>query len=237
MKYKAVLFDLDGTLLPMDNDIFTKGYFTELAKKLSPLGIAPEELVSAVWAGTKAMVKNKGQKPNCEIFWETFSVITEMDSTDFRRESDNFYSNEFANVKKYTGENLLAVDAVRTIREKGIKVICASNPIFPLNGQIMRLSWIGLNADDFDYISSYESESFCKPDPEYYKALCRKAGVEPAECFFVGNDEEEDMYAAESIGIDCYLINDWKIPSKKNPWKGRSGTFEEFYKLLKEDCL
>ena len=38
MKSKAVLFDLDGTLLPMDQDAFTKGYFKLLAKKLSPHG-------------------------------------------------------------------------------------------------------------------------------------------------------------------------------------------------------
>ena len=35
MNIKAVLFDLDGTLLPMDQDIFVKSYFGLLAKKLS----------------------------------------------------------------------------------------------------------------------------------------------------------------------------------------------------------
>ena len=34
MKITSVLFDLDGTLLPMDNDEFTKGYFKLLAAKL-----------------------------------------------------------------------------------------------------------------------------------------------------------------------------------------------------------
>lgn len=33
---KAILFDLDGTLLPMDQDEFTKGYFNLLAAKLAP---------------------------------------------------------------------------------------------------------------------------------------------------------------------------------------------------------
>ena len=44
MKPKAVLFDLDGTLLPMDQDAFTKGYFKLLAKKLSPHGYEPEPI-------------------------------------------------------------------------------------------------------------------------------------------------------------------------------------------------
>ena len=38
MKQKTVLFDLDGTLLPMDQDAFTKGYFTLLVQKLAPHG-------------------------------------------------------------------------------------------------------------------------------------------------------------------------------------------------------
>ena len=38
MKPKAVLLDLAGTLLPMDQDAFTKGHFKLLAKESSPHG-------------------------------------------------------------------------------------------------------------------------------------------------------------------------------------------------------
>ena len=38
MRIKAVLFDLDGTLLPMDQDHFVKTYFQLLAQKLAPFG-------------------------------------------------------------------------------------------------------------------------------------------------------------------------------------------------------
>ena len=38
MSVKTILFDLDGTLLPMDQDIFVKDYFGRLAKKLAPIG-------------------------------------------------------------------------------------------------------------------------------------------------------------------------------------------------------
>ena len=48
-KITTILFDLDGTLLPMDNAAFTKGYFKLLAARLAPLGYEPEKLVDAVW--------------------------------------------------------------------------------------------------------------------------------------------------------------------------------------------
>ena len=64
MKLTTILFDLDGTLLPIDNDAFTKGYFKLLAVKLAPHGYEPKQLVDAIWAGTAAMVKNDGTKSN-----------------------------------------------------------------------------------------------------------------------------------------------------------------------------
>ena len=48
MSIKVVLFDLDGTLLPMDQDIFVKTYFGLLAKKLAPYGYEPDKLIQSV---------------------------------------------------------------------------------------------------------------------------------------------------------------------------------------------
>ncbi len=42
MNITTILFDLDGTLLPMDQEAFTTGYFKFLAKKLAPYGYEPE---------------------------------------------------------------------------------------------------------------------------------------------------------------------------------------------------
>ena len=78
METKAVLFDLDGTLLPMDQERFTKTYFQLLAAKLAPLGYDPAKLVDSIWAGTAAMVKNDGSCTNEEAFWRVFSQISRL---------------------------------------------------------------------------------------------------------------------------------------------------------------
>ena len=134
MKYRAILFDLDGTLLPMDFDTFTKKYFGELTKVLSPIGLAPDAVVSAVWGGTKSMVKNDGTRSNCDVFWDSFSKLTGLEHTEFKKKSDAFYSNEFNNVKECTGENPLAAEAVKAARTKAEKVVLATNPLFPMDG-------------------------------------------------------------------------------------------------------
>ena len=75
MNITTVLFDLDGTLLPMDNDAFTKGYFKLLAGRMAPHGYEPRQLVDAIWAGTAAMVKNDGSRSNEQAFWARFAEI------------------------------------------------------------------------------------------------------------------------------------------------------------------
>ena len=55
MSIKVVLFDLDGTLLPMDQEVFVKAYFTGLAKALEPYGYQREKLIQGIQKGLKAM--------------------------------------------------------------------------------------------------------------------------------------------------------------------------------------
>mgnify|MGYP000177471382 FL=1 len=49
MTYQAILFDLDGTLLPMDLDQFTEGYFHLLAQTAAPYGYREETPCGRVW--------------------------------------------------------------------------------------------------------------------------------------------------------------------------------------------
>lgn len=235
---KAVLFDLDGTLLPMDQEAFTHAYFKELAGAVAPLGIEPKKLVDTVWAGTAAMVKNDGRQTNKEAFWQTFARLSGADISRFEPACDHFYSNEFHRARTETRENPLAVEAVQLARQNGDgaprKVILASNPLFPLVGHATRLSWVGLKPADFDLVTSYESDRFCKPNPNYYTDICARLGLAPGECLMIGNDEEEDMYAASSIGMNAWLVTDCLLPSKAHPWQGPKGSFTQLIEYLKD---
>lgn len=234
MSIQAVFFDLDGTLLPMDQEAFTRGYFQELASVLVPVTkIAPEALVAAVWDGTRAMVKNTGERSNADVFWDRFSAATGLETDLCRPLCDRFYSNEFHRAKRFTGENPLAAEAVALARGKGRRVVLASNPLFPLVGQASRLGWVGLAPEDFDLVTSYESDRFCKPNPRYYSDICARLGVTPQECLMIGNDETEDMYAATAAGLRAWLVTDCRIPSEAHPWDGPRGTFAELVEMLR----
>lgn len=204
----TVLFDLDGTLLPMETKTFTDAYFKLLAQKAAPYGYEPKALVAAVWAGTKAMIKNDGTQPNDQRFWHTFAGELGEDIQKLRPVFDKFYAEEFHGAKAATRENPLAKKVVEELKARGYTVALATNPLFPLAGQATRLSWLGLRPQDFALVTSYESCSYCKPNPAYFAQVLEQLGKRPEECLMVGNDVREDVLAAQAVGISTYLITD-----------------------------
>ena len=210
---KAVLFDLDGTMLPMDQDQFTKGYFKLLTRKLIPHGYEPESLVQAIWQGTKAMVKNDGSRTNEQAFWNdfatTFGEKARADEALFRE----FYAKDFEQARQLCGFNPKAAEIVRLLKEKGYRVALATNPIFPAVATEARIRWAGLEPDDFELYTTYENIGYCKPNPEYFQEIARRMGLKPEECLMVGNDVGEDMVARET-GMEVFLLTDCIINRK-----------------------
>lgn len=230
--YKAILFDLDGTLLPMDMQVFTEGYFKDLYKTVDMPQIPAGSFVDAIWKGTYAMMKNDGSMSNHDIFWKTFGTYIDYPTDEMDKKCLGFYANEFKQAKRYTMDNPLAVKAIEIARSKAKKVILATNPIFPMVGQEVRMAWVGLKKEDFDLVTCYEEESYCKPNPKYFEAVLSKMGLEPSECLMIGNDEKEDMLCATMAKLDCYLIEDTMIPCKEHPWTGDRGSFADMVKML-----
>lgn len=232
-KYQAILFDLDGTLLPMELEGFAKAYFGALARELAPFGLPAEVLVRAIWGGTKEMMKNDGSRLNADVFWEMFCALTKLRREEVEPLCDRFYDEGFHLARAATQPNPLATEAVRIARGKADKVVLATNPLFPMQGQRTRMSWLGLTPDDFDLVTCYASDRFCKPNPAYFDDVCRRIGVEPAACLMIGNDEKEDMACAAAAGIDGWLVTDCLLPCPEAPWQGPRGSFAEMVEMLK----
>ena len=202
----TVLFDLDGTLLPMDQDEFVHTYMSLLAKSLAPHGYEPKHLVAAVWSGTKAMVENTGEATNEEVFWADFCHIFGEDARKDEPLFEEFYATDFALARKVCGFDAAAAEVIAMLKEKGIRVALATNPLFPEIATRQRIRWAGLEPEDFEIITTYENSRFCKPNPEYYRDLLDKLGLEPENCLMVGNDVDEDMLPAKKAGMQTFLL-------------------------------
>ena len=140
---KAVLFDLDGTLLPMDQEVFVKDYLGRMAAFLTPHGYDPERLIQAVWKGTGAMVKNDGKTSNEDVFWQVFNDMMEKDARQDSALFEEFYRGDFQKARQSCGFQPAAASAVREIRKMGYQVILATNPLFPAIATQSRIRWAG----------------------------------------------------------------------------------------------
>ena len=206
MSIKFVLFDLDGTLLPMDQNTFVKAYFGGIAKFLAPYGYTPDLLINTIWQGTAAMVKNDGTRKNEAAFWEYFSTVYGAEKLADMGLFERFYKECFDAVQASCGYDPLAAETVKRIKEMGYTVALATNPIFPAIATEKRMHWAGLSPEDFALYTTYENARFCKPNPAYYKDILAALGARPEECLMVGNDVDEDMVAASSIGMQVFLL-------------------------------
>lgn len=208
----VILMDLDGTLLPMDIEAFEKMYFKGLCREISEL--PPEKLIADIWAGTRAMVLNDGTRTNREVFAETFTEKSGIDYYENEERFLRFYRTEFQNCVKTCNVSDLSRDIVHTLRSKGYTVAIATNPIFPQTATYSRLRWLGLEPEEFPLVTTFENSRHAKPDPEYYREVCRTLGVLPKDCVMIGNDVEEDGCAA-ALGMQVILVKDCLLNKKK----------------------
>lgn len=229
---KVILFDLDGTLLPMQQDEFTTAYFDRLSKKLAPCGYEAERLIEGVWQGTKAMVKNNGEQTNEQVFWKEFAGLFGDKVYSDIEKFNEFYETDFDELKSHCGYNEQANRTIQTLKEKGFTLVLASNPVFPMTAQKKRMLWAGIDPDDFVLITSYENSHYCKPNPLYYKEIAEKIGVKPSDCLMVGNDATEDA-AATQIGADFFLLTDCLLnKERKDISKYSRGSFTQLLNYI-----
>lgn len=229
----TIFFDLDGTLLPMNQDKFIEIYFHALGQKLASLGFLPDNLIKGIWAGINAMIQNDGSIKNEERFWGTFSSLFGEDIRKLEPEFIQFYRNEFNMAKKTTKPIPYANQCIQILKEKGYKLILSTNPIFPQVATYQRMEWAGINPNDFELITTYENSYYCKPNLDYYKDILKSIGKEANECMMVGNDVKDDMCTKE-LGMDTYLLTDCLISDREYDLSCyKSGNFEDLINLVK----
>lgn len=234
MNIKAIFFDLDGTLLPMDQEVFIEAYLGGLVKTLAPKGYDPKGVADALWTGTRDMMKNDGVVSNEEVFWRSFCRILGDEIRNEERALEEFYRGDFQSIKNVCGYTPIAKELVEKIKAAGVTVVLATSPLFPKVATDSRIRWAGLEPSDFAYVTTYENSKYCKPNPVYYADLCEKLGLDPRDVLMVGNDVGDDMVAGD-VGMELFLLTDCLINRKERDISGfRQGGFAELSRFIEE---
>lgn len=228
---KAVFFDLDGTLLRIDESKFAYLYFELMGKKMKPYGYDPVVLQKAFYQGTYLMMTNDGKKTNEEVFWDYFTTIYPNARKDYDI-FESFYSDEFKSLESIIEKEEISKEIVLYTKKKGLLPILSTNPIFPKEGQKTRINMLGLSYDDFSYVTSYENSSYCKPNPKYFQSLLERFSLKSDEVIVFGNNDYEDGDCASALGIKVYLIDGYMIHSSHAKGKYETISLSDVFSVI-----
>jgi len=232
MTVKAILFDLDGTLLPIDLKTFQLTSGRLFCEKMVAHGYDPAKLGEAQWSGIHAMSSNDGSQLNRDVYFERMREIYGPELDKDIPLFFEYYEKEFNNVKEICGFNPEAGPAVQKLKDMGFRLVMATNAWFPRAGIEARLRWAGVDADLFEFMTLMENSHFCKPNLGYYQEILDRLQLPAEECLMVGNDVQEDM-VAEKLGMQLFLMTGDLINRDGSDVSSiPQGGFEELFQFI-----
>ncbi|MDI3258054.1 MAG: HAD family hydrolase [Kyrpidia sp.] len=230
---RTLLFDLDGTLLPLDLDTFLQGCFAGMARRVRRWA-APDELVRLIRDAVADTVNNDDpHRTNGAVFRDAFMSRAGRHGEAIWAGMEDFYEEEFGSLVHLTRPTRLAAEICREALAREYDLVVATNPIFPESAIRRRLEWAGLAHIPFRLVTTMENSHFCKPRVHYYREILEKIGRAPEECLMIGNDVVEDGAAGEA-GIPVALVTDCLVGSLSDERPpARMGTLADVLKWVK----
>jgi beta-phosphoglucomutase family hydrolase len=185
MKYKAFLFDLNGTMIN-DMDYHVRAWHRIL-----------NELGASI---TVERTKQECYGKNGEVMERVFpGRFSEEEKNKISMEKEKQYQREFKpHLQLIKGLDVF----LKTSKEKGIKIAIGSAAVlfnidFVIDGLDIR--------HYFDAIVSADDVKHSKPDPETYMKCASKLSIDPTDCL-VFEDAPKGVESAKNAAMDCVVI-------------------------------
>lgn len=239
-KIDAVLFDLDDTLLDNNLDRFLSRYFPMISEYFQPV-IENKRFMEELLFATREMMESQDPTAtNREVFWSVFCRRTGLDQAEIEQFFDTFYRQEFPKLREDTKPNNIAPNLVQFCFDNNLKVVIATNPIFPIRAIEHRLEWAGVPSTRFNYslVTAYENMSSAKPNPAYYREILSSIEIDADRAIMVGDDWENDMVPARSMGLLTFWITKGSDDlARRSQEVDGFGTLDDFYGRLSAGWL
>jgi len=237
---KALLLDLDDTLLGNAMDTFIPAYFRALKDFITEIQ-PPERLIEQLLIATRTMDGNDGTGPtNEEVFSSAFFPALGAPQGELAPRFERFYAEAFPALRPLTNPRPSAPRIIEWARQRRLQVAIATNPMFPRTAIEQRMEWAGVGVDrfHFDLVTSYENSRATKSSPAYYMEILEALERRPEECLMVGDNWDWDVACAGEVGIPGYWIaeTDREPPSEGFPVVGQ-GTLDEFFECARCGAL
>lgn len=189
--YKAVLFDLDGTILNTLDDLF---YSTNYAlEKYNLKKRTYEEIRCFVGNGVKVLIE-KAVGENHQHLVD--NVILEF--------KNHYKEHSLDHIKEYDGIKEL----LNELKRKGLKLAVVTNKFNQAAQDIINKYFNGI----FDIVLGETKELNRKPYPDMCNYVLKELGINPSEALYVG-DSDVDILTAKNAGLKCISCS-WGFKTK-----------------------
>lgn len=215
MKYKAVIFDLFGTLI----ENFTRSdYAAVFAEMADILSVPPEEFLqlwveafdqraTGVFPTTLDAIKNLSRKLNPRVTDNQIKQATRV-RLDYTKRSINPREG--------------AIEVLNHLKAAGYKTGLISD----CTGEIPKV-WGGTPfAPLFDVTVFSCKAGIKKPDPHIYLMATEQLGVETKDCLYIGDGSSQELTGALQVGMHPVLIRvpdesvDMHFIDREENWEG-----------------
>ncbi|MCD6580992.1 MAG: HAD family hydrolase [Desulfuromusa sp.] len=232
---KAVLFDLDGTLLRANMKGFIPQYIRGLAAYCANL-VEPKKFEKTLLTIIRDLIHTEGDgfMTNEERVYTRMHRELAIPESMLRKSLTQFKEHGLDRLQEYIQPIPLAGQIVKDCQEKGIPLVLATNPVFPKFMIQARMKWAKLEESSFTHLTSYENSYYCKPQAGYFQAIANQLDIETENCLMVGNDLNHDL-AATAVGMKTYLVDTWLIDRGGQEWPcDYRGDHSSLQKFLQE---
>ena len=195
MKYKAVIFDLFGTLV---DGYSREGYYSALSEMVSILKAPKDEFIK-LWMDT-GPGRSIGTFPNLVANLEYICGELKVPVTKSQLNLARWIRYDYVTLalapRPYT------IETLSHLKTDGIKIALVSNcstepPVI----------WPHTPFAPFFDVTVFSSVAGLeKPDPKIYLMATEQLGVLPQDCLYVGDGDSKELTGAAGVGIHPVLL-------------------------------
>jgi FMN phosphatase YigB (HAD superfamily) len=237
---KNLLLDLDGTLIHSGNFLV----HLEFIGRILPL-MRHERGWRAAWNGLKegqdALKLKSRERTNHERLISIFEKHLGLPREEAEKKLFKALLEVFPKLKSHFGKIPGAAKFIEWAKPH-YSLTLATNPVWPIELNHMRMRWGGINPDDFKSITTSDRMHACKPDLEYYQEVLEQEKFRAEDCLLIGNERKMDLPATRA-GIAVFLIRPEtqslsviEAPSTRSPGAWR-GNYEHLKRLLQDQLI
>ncbi len=215
--FRAVLFDLDGTLLQVEMRDFIPRYIAGFHGFCDDL-VDHDALRRAMRAGIHLLLETEdGSRTNEARLFAFLAARLQLDERLLRERFGRYLAEGLESLADTVESIPEAENLLNHCQQAGVPMVLATNPVFPQALIEARCRWAGIDLDAFTMFTSFENSRYCKPQAGYFNEIAAGLKVEPGDCLMVGNDTSHDLSACE-VGMTTWLVDPFMLEREGPTW-------------------